>query len=255
MASGKTTAQRGDKRKRMDKTRFCSTQHFERYNKHFEKALTIQERFVDLVNLKDYFIPSCFVERGWENLLGDLLRVCELLIREFYANAILRNDYINCWVRGNEFTLEVGGIDGVLGHGDLDHEDFTPFKDRMLSIETVQSCIGGAREGKCLNTTTFPLDLRCLTYIMLFNLYSIRKITTINNVRAIFLMELWEKTYINISAYVFSIIAEETRTTSRPKLVLPCLIMRILHGKGVETPGHKPHECTFCYQFSNNHKE
>ena len=134
---------------------------------------------VDLVDLMGYFILSCFEERGWEKLLGDLPRVCEPLIRKFYANAILINDYINCWVRGNEFTLEVGDIDGVLGHGDLDHEGFTSFKGRMLSIETVQSRIGGAREGKCLNTTTFPTDLRCLTYIMLFNLYLVGKMTTI----------------------------------------------------------------------------
>ena len=130
----------------------------------------------------------------------------------------------------------MGDIDGVLGHGDLYHEDFTPFKDRMLFIEMVQSRIGGAREGKCLNTITFPPNLRCLTYIMLFNLYPVRKMATIDIARAIFLMELQEKTYINIDAHVFSIIAEETRTTSRPKLVLPSLIMRILHEKGVKTP-------------------
>ena len=45
-------------------------------------------------------------------------------------------------------------IDGVLGHEDEEH-DFTPFKDRTLSIEIVQSCIGGVREGKCFNTSTF----------------------------------------------------------------------------------------------------
>ena len=32
-------------------------------NQHFEKAPIIQERFVDLVELKDYFIPSCFEEK------------------------------------------------------------------------------------------------------------------------------------------------------------------------------------------------
>ena len=94
----------------------------------------------------------------WEKLLGDLPGVYEPLIREFYANAILRNDYIDCWVRGNEFTLEVGDIDGVLGHGDLDHEDFTPFKDRMLSIETIQSRI------RCFlgkgNASTQPLSFQ-----------------------------------------------------------------------------------------------
>ena len=155
----------------MDDSWFRFTQHFERYNHHFEKAPIIQERFVDLVEHKESFIPSCFEGRGWEELLGNLPEVCETLIREFYANAILRNDYLNCWVRGHEFTLDVGDIDGVLGHGDLDHDDFTPFKDRMIFIETVQSCIGGAKKGKYLNTTTFLSDLRCLTDIILFNLY------------------------------------------------------------------------------------
>ena len=220
----------------MDDSQFCSTQHFERYNHHFEKTPIIQEQIVDLVKLKESFIPSCFEGRGWEKPIGDLPGVCEPLIREFYANAILKNDYLDCWVRGHEFTLDVGDIDGVLGHGNLDYDDFTPFKDKMISIETVQSRIGGAREGKCLNTTTFPSDLRCLTYIILFNLYSVRKLTTINNVRAIFLMELRERIYIDIGAHVFTIIDEATRTTSRAKLVLPSLIIRILHEKSVETP-------------------
>ena len=88
--------------------------------------------------------------------------VCEPLIREFYANVILQNDYKDCWVRGHEFNIEVEDIDDVLGHVDIDH-DFTPFKDRMLSIEMVQSYIDGVREGRCLNTYAFPSDLRCLT--------------------------------------------------------------------------------------------
>ena len=104
----------------------------------------------------------------------------------------------------------------------------------MLSIETVQSHIGGVREGRCLNTTAFPPDLRCLTLIVMFNLYSIKKMTTINNARAIFLMELQESTYIDISAHAFSIIADETRTTSRAKLKLLCLLMRLFQAKCVE---------------------
>ena len=51
---------------------------------------------MDLVDLKDSFIPSCFQDRGWEKLLSDLLGVCEPLIREFYANAVLREDEIKC---------------------------------------------------------------------------------------------------------------------------------------------------------------
>ena len=210
----------------MDNTRFRSIQHFERYNQFFEKAPIIEERFVDLVDLKDYFIPSCFQDRGWDKLLGDLPGVCEPLILEFYANAILREDEIDCWIRGHEFTIDLEDIDDVLGFEDLEH-DFTHFKDRMLSIETVQSHIGGAREGRCLNTTAFSPNLRCLRYIMMFNLYPVKKMTTISNARAIFLMELQENTYIDISAHAFSIIADETRITTREKLILPSLLMRL----------------------------
>ena len=126
-------------------------------------------------------------------------------------------------------------IDGILGHRELDHEGFVLFKDRMVYIELVQLWLGGYREGKCLNITSFAPNLRCLAYIMMFNLYPIRKLTTINNARAIFLMEFREKIYIDIGAHLYSIIAKATKTSLRAKLVLPSLIMRILHENGVET--------------------
>ena len=106
----------------------------------------------------------------------------------------------------------------------------------MLSIETVQSRIGGAREGRCLNTTAFPADMRCLTTIMMFNLYPIRKLTTINNTRAIFLVELKENTFINISSHIFDTIVDETRTTSRAKLIFPSLLISLFRLKGVAIP-------------------
>ena len=182
---------------------------------------------MDLVNLKDTFIPSCFQDRGWDKLRSDLSGVCGPLIREFYANVVLREDEINCWIRGHEFNIDLDDIDEVLGFEELDH-DFTHYKDKMLSIENVQSHIGGVRKGRCLNTTAFPADMRCLTVIVMFNLYPVKKMTTINNARGIFLMELKENTYINISAHIFSIIADKTRTTSRAKLIFPNLLMRNL---------------------------
>ena len=190
---------------------------------------------MDLVDLKDYFTPGCFQDRGWEKLLSDLPEVCEPLIQEFYANAILRENEIDCWLRRHEFTIDVEDITEVLGFKDLEH-DFTHFKDRMLSIETVQSHISGVREERCLNTTAFPSNLRCLTYIMMFNLYPVKKMTTINKARAIFLIKFRENTNIDINARAFSIIADETRTTSRAKLILPSLLMRLFHAKGVEIP-------------------
>ena len=91
----------------------------------------------------------------------------------------------------------------MLGLEGLEDHDFINYKDMMLSIETVKQRISGQREGKCLNTTAFPVDMSCLTIIMMVNLYPIKKFTTINNARAIFLMELKEKTFIDISSHIF----------------------------------------------------
>ena len=60
----KTTAKKGDKRQKMDNAKFKSLQHFKRYTQFYIKATIIQERFVDLVDLKDTFIPSCFQGRS-----------------------------------------------------------------------------------------------------------------------------------------------------------------------------------------------
>ena len=59
---------------------------------------------------------------------------------------------------------------------------------------------------------------------------------TINNARAIFHMELQENTYIDISAHILCILANETRTTSREKLIFPSQLMRLFQDKGVKIP-------------------
>ena len=166
------------------------------------------------MDLKDTFIPTYFKGRGWEKLLNGLPRVCEPLIREFYSDVKIREDELDYWVRGHEFTLDAHDIDEVLGLEGLEEYEFINYKDRMLSSETVQNRIGGQREGKCLNTTAFPVDMRCLTIIMMNNLYPVKKLTTINNARAIFLMELKENTFIDISSHIFDTIMDETKTTS-----------------------------------------
>ena len=66
---------------------------------------------MDLVDLRDTFIPRCFQHRGWDKLLSDLPGVCDPLIRECYANAILREDEINYWIRGHEFNIDINDIE------------------------------------------------------------------------------------------------------------------------------------------------
>ena len=139
----KTPAKKADKRLKMDHNLFRSVQHFERYIDSFMKGTIIQERFIDLVDLKDTFIPTCFEGRGWEKLLSGLLGVCEPLIREFYFNVKIREDELDCWVKGHEFTLDAHDIDVVLNLEGLEEYEFTNYKDRMLSLEIVQNRIVG----------------------------------------------------------------------------------------------------------------
>ena len=115
MAPRKIVAQCGDKRKSNDDSLFRSLQHFERYVLQFKTAPIIQERQVYLNDLKDSFIPSCFEGQAWDKLLGEVLRICDPLIKEFYANASLKEEHIECWVKGHEFTLYIEGIDAMLG--------------------------------------------------------------------------------------------------------------------------------------------
>ena len=118
----------------------------------------------------------------------------------------------------------------------MDDHDFTHYKDRMFSLETVQTHIGGVREGRCLNIAAFPADMKCLTVIMMFNLYLVKKLTIINNAKAIFLIKLKQKTYIDISAHIFYTIVDETKTTTKAKLIFPSLLLSLFRLKGVEIP-------------------
>ena len=92
----KTPAKKADKRLKMDSILFRLVRHFERYKDFFLKAGIIQERFVDLEDLRNSFIPSCFEGRGSEKLLSDLPVVCEPLIKEFYSNAVIRENDLSC---------------------------------------------------------------------------------------------------------------------------------------------------------------
>ena len=70
-------------------------------------------------------------------------QLCVPLIREFHSNAVIREDDLSCWVRGKEFTLDAHDIDDVLGLEGLEDQEFVNYKDRIMSIETVQQRIGG----------------------------------------------------------------------------------------------------------------
>jgi len=75
------------------------------FNDHYKRASIILERTVDLESLEGTIIPEVFKERTWTKLLNPMGNVCGDVIWEFFANAIVEDDHINCWLKGREFSI------------------------------------------------------------------------------------------------------------------------------------------------------
>ena len=67
-----------------------------KYNDYYNKATIIMERVVKLETLEDTFIPEVFKERTWTKLLNLVGVVYSEIIRDFFSNASLEGDHIDC---------------------------------------------------------------------------------------------------------------------------------------------------------------
>ena len=67
-----------------------------KYNDCYNKATIIMERVVKLETLEDTFIPEVFKERTWIKLLNLVGVVYSEIIIDFFSNASLEGDHIDC---------------------------------------------------------------------------------------------------------------------------------------------------------------
>ena len=84
------------------------------YNDCYKKAVIIMERVVRMETLENTSIPEVFKERTWKKLLNTSGNVFAELIREFFANATVEGDHINCWVWQKEFIITRDSIQDFL---------------------------------------------------------------------------------------------------------------------------------------------
>ena len=87
------------KHARTNSDNFKSMEADLKYNDYYKRATIIMERVVKLETLEDAFIPEVFKERTWTKLLNPVGVVYLEIIREFFSNASVEGDNINCWVR------------------------------------------------------------------------------------------------------------------------------------------------------------
>ena len=95
---------------RTDSDNFKSAEADMKYNDCYKRATIIMERVVQLETLEDTFIPEVFKERTWTKLLNPVGVVYLEIIREFFSNAIVEGDHIDCWVRHKEFVITKDSI-------------------------------------------------------------------------------------------------------------------------------------------------
>ena len=90
------TKRSSSKRARTDFDNFRSVEVEMKYNDYYKNKTIIMERVVQMESLEDTFIPEMFKERTWTRLLNSVGVVYSEIIREFFSNAIVEGDRIDC---------------------------------------------------------------------------------------------------------------------------------------------------------------
>ena len=99
------TKKPSSKREHTDFDHFKSANANMKYNDCYKGATIIMERVVNLESLEGTFIPEVFKERTWTKLLNPVGIVYSEIIEEFFSNAAVDEDRIECWVRHKEFVI------------------------------------------------------------------------------------------------------------------------------------------------------
>ena len=91
-----SASKKSSKRLCTDFDNFISANADMAYNDWYKEATINTERVVKLNTLEDTFIPDMFKERTWMKLLTLSGNVYSEIIKEFFSNASVDGDHVNC---------------------------------------------------------------------------------------------------------------------------------------------------------------
>ena len=143
------------KRPQIDYDNFISADADMAYNDCYKRAIIIMERVVKLDTLEDTCIPKVFKERTWTKLLNPSGVVYSEIIKEFFSNASVDGDHINCWVRHKEFVIKRETIQEFLEVRPPSQPTTVQYDDHLESIEEMVRLFGGTLNKKSMNTIPF----------------------------------------------------------------------------------------------------
>ena len=199
------------------------------YNDCYKRAMIIMERVIRMETLENTSILEVFKERTWTKLLNSNGNVYVGLIREFFANATVEGDHINCWVRQKEFIITRDSIQEFLEVRPPSQQISIQYDDRLDSVEPMADLLYGSLKKKSMNTILFIVEMRTLAYIMIHNLYPMTNLTTLSAPRTIFLYDLFTHKEIDICGHIYYLLTKSiTKRNSRTILPFLSLIMALI---------------------------
>ena len=224
-----SVSKKSSKRACTNSDNFISTDADMAYNDWYKRATIIMGRVVKLDTLEDTFIPDVFKERTWTKLLTPNGNVYSEIIKEFFSNASVDRDHINCWVRHKEFMITRESIQDFLEVRPSSQPITVQYDDRLESIEEMVRLLGGTLNKKSMNTIPFSPEMRALAYVMIHNLYPVTNLTILSAPRTIFLYDLFTHKEIDIWVHIFHLLTKSiTKRNSRTIMPFPTLIMGLI---------------------------
>lgn len=105
--------------------------------------MTIVESEVNLDSLSQTFILEVFKDWTWTKLLNRSTNVWDPIIREFFSNAIVEGERLNCRVKGRQFYVTPELIQDLLEVHPVILESTLPYDGRRTKITFAVEVLGG----------------------------------------------------------------------------------------------------------------
>ena len=159
-----------------------------KYNDCYKDKTIIMEMVVQLESLEGTFIPEVLKERTWTKLLNPVGVVYSKIIKEFFSNAVMNRDRIECWVRHKEFVITRDNIQEYLEIRPPSQPISVQYEDKLGSTADIVEILSGTSKKSYMNTIPLSLEMRALAYVMIHNLYHVTNLTTLSTGRTKFLL-------------------------------------------------------------------
>ena len=115
---------------------------------------------VQLESLEGTFIPEVLKERTWTKLLNPVGVVYSKIIKEFFSNAVMNRDRIECWVRHKEFVITRDNIQEYLEIRPPSQPISVQYEDKLGSTADIVEILSGTSKKSYMNTIPLSLEMR-----------------------------------------------------------------------------------------------